>query len=220
MKDYVAVLKHLTSQCKFSDSMRNVLLRGRLVSGIRDDKMLSDLFKENLEDLTFKRAVTKCRAHKQANKDVHALQGGGGWPKRMSVRESSFWKSLSHRQSRSAAESQISKTLAGLSTESEQQCSRCGELHDPKTPVKTLECSDDKSSSSDLNHLSNSEKREPICVDLALEGTPFRMEIDTGAAVSVVGEASYQNISCYDSFFSSRIIQYHKNYGVKRHVFL
>ena len=104
---------------------------------------------------------------------------------------------------------------------SEQQCSRCGEQHDPKTckikkekcfqrgkvghtkracrtlaskatPVKTLECSDDESSSSDLNHLSTAEKREPICVDLALEGTQYRMEIDTGAAVTVVGEASYQ----------------------------
>ena len=76
VKDYVAVLKHLASECIFSDSMRNERLRDRLVSGIRDDKMLRDLLKESLQDLTFERAVTKCIAHEQANKDVHALQGG------------------------------------------------------------------------------------------------------------------------------------------------
>ena len=69
----------------------------------------------------------------------------------------------------------------------------CYTLAAKAKPVKTPECSDDESSSSDLNHLSTAEKREPMCVDLALEGTPFRMEIDTGAAVTVVGEASYQN---------------------------
>ena len=74
VKDYVAVLKHLASECKFSDSMRNERLRDRLVSGIRDDKMLRDLLKENLEDLTFERAVTKSIAHEQANKDVDALR--------------------------------------------------------------------------------------------------------------------------------------------------
>ena len=42
MKDYVAVLKHLASECKFGDSMRNERLRDRLVSGIRDDKMLAE----------------------------------------------------------------------------------------------------------------------------------------------------------------------------------
>ena len=76
MKDYVAVLKHLGSECKFSDSMRNERLKDRLASGIRDDKMIRDLLKENLEELTFERPVTKCIAHEQANKDVVALQGG------------------------------------------------------------------------------------------------------------------------------------------------
>ena len=45
------------------------------MSGIHDDKMLRDLLKDNLEDLTFQRAVTKCIAHEQANNDVHDLRG-------------------------------------------------------------------------------------------------------------------------------------------------
>ena len=116
--------------------------------------------------------------------------------------------------------SQISKTLAGLSTALRNQSSYAVVVGsspprhaDPKTckfkkekyfqsekvghikiasrtlaanvnPVKTLQCSDDESSSSDLNHLSTAEKRgNPI----SLEGTPFRMEIDTGADVTYGG---------------------------------
>ena len=53
VSDYVATLKHLASECKFSDVTRAERLRDRLVSGIRDDKMLRDLLKEKLDDLIF-----------------------------------------------------------------------------------------------------------------------------------------------------------------------
>jgi len=33
IKEYVAVLKHLASECKFRENMRNERLRDRLVSG-------------------------------------------------------------------------------------------------------------------------------------------------------------------------------------------
>ena len=55
VSDYVATLKHLASECKFSDATRAERLRDRLLSGIKDDKMLRDL-KEKLEDLTFENA--------------------------------------------------------------------------------------------------------------------------------------------------------------------
>ena len=55
--DYVATLKHLASECKFSEVTRAERLRDRLVSGIRDDKMLRDLLKEKLDYLTFEIAV-------------------------------------------------------------------------------------------------------------------------------------------------------------------
>ena len=43
VSDYVATLKHLGSECKFSDVKQAERLRDCLVSGIRDDKMLRDL---------------------------------------------------------------------------------------------------------------------------------------------------------------------------------
>ena len=58
--------------------MRLERLRDRLVSGIRDKKMRSELLRLKLEELTFDIAVTKCIAIEQSYKDVEALQGGRG----------------------------------------------------------------------------------------------------------------------------------------------
>ena len=78
MSQYVAVLKHLATECKFNEAMRLERLRDRLVSGIRDKKMMSELLKLKLEELTFDIAVAKCIAIEQSYKDVEALQGGEG----------------------------------------------------------------------------------------------------------------------------------------------
>ena len=76
--DYVATLMHLASECKFSNVTRAERLRDRLVSGIRDDKMLIDLLKEKLDDLTFEIAVSRCLAIEQAKRDVQVFQGETG----------------------------------------------------------------------------------------------------------------------------------------------
>ena len=47
-----------------------------MVSGIWDKKIMSELLKLKLEELTFDIAVAKCIAIKQSYKDVEALQGG------------------------------------------------------------------------------------------------------------------------------------------------
>ena len=46
-----------------------------MVSGIRDKRMMSELFKLKVEELTFDIAVAKCIAIEQSYKDVEALQG-------------------------------------------------------------------------------------------------------------------------------------------------
>ena len=76
VSQYVAVLKHLATDCKFNEAMRLERFRDRLVSGIRDKRMMSELLKLKLEELTFDIAVAKCIAIEQSYKDVEALQGG------------------------------------------------------------------------------------------------------------------------------------------------
>ena len=75
---YVATLKNLATECKFGEAMRTKRLRDRLVSGIRDSKMITELLKVKLADLSFDLAVQKCLAIEQANKDVQVLQGEQG----------------------------------------------------------------------------------------------------------------------------------------------
>ena len=75
VSNYVATLKHLATECKFGEAMRTERLRDRLVSGIRDSKLISELLKVKLVDLSFDLAVQKCLAIEQANKDVQVLQG-------------------------------------------------------------------------------------------------------------------------------------------------
>ena len=73
---YAAVLKHQATDCKFNDAMRLERLRDRLVSGIRDKRMMSELLNLKLEELTFDITVAKCIAIEQSYKDVKALYGG------------------------------------------------------------------------------------------------------------------------------------------------
>ncbi|XP_068671209.1 uncharacterized protein [Montipora foliosa] len=73
VSQYVAVLKHLAMDCKFNDAMRLEMLRDRLVSGIRDKRMMSELLKLKLEELTFDIAVAKCIAIEQSYKDVEVV---------------------------------------------------------------------------------------------------------------------------------------------------
>ena len=75
---YVATLKHLATECKFGEAVRTERLCDQLVSGICDPKMITDLLKVKLADLTFELAVQKCLAIEQANKDVQVLQGEQG----------------------------------------------------------------------------------------------------------------------------------------------
>ena len=56
--------------------MRLEGLGDRLVSGIRDKKMMSELLKLKLEELTFDTAVAKCIAIEKSCKDVETMQGG------------------------------------------------------------------------------------------------------------------------------------------------
>ena len=49
-----------------------------LVSDIHDSKMITELLKVQLPDLSFDLAVQKCLAIEQANKDVQVLQGEQG----------------------------------------------------------------------------------------------------------------------------------------------
>ena len=57
---YVATLNHLATECKFGEAMRTERLRDRLLASIRDSKMITEILKVKLVDLSFDLAVQKC----------------------------------------------------------------------------------------------------------------------------------------------------------------
>ena len=74
VSEYVAILRHLAAECKFNEDMQLERLRDHLVSGIHDKKMMTELLKLKLEELTFNIAVAKCIAIEQSYKDVEVEQ--------------------------------------------------------------------------------------------------------------------------------------------------
>ena len=51
VQDYVAKIKHVAVDCKFSAAVRDERLRDRFVSGVRDDIMVAKLLTKKMEEL-------------------------------------------------------------------------------------------------------------------------------------------------------------------------
>ena len=130
---FVATLKHLATECKFGEAMRTERLRDRLVSGIRDSKMITELLKVRLADLSFDLAVQKCLAIEQANKDVQVLQGeqGPGTPVNAKPGE----------EQTSPKSSPKTEGLRGKDTKKSKPCYRCSGSHNTqKCPFMKERC--------------------------------------------------------------------------------
>ena len=116
--EFVKALKHLATECKFSNEMRTESLRDRLIAGIRDGKMLRALLSKKITELTFEGAVQQCVAIEWASKDVVTLQGGATVNR--------------------GAESET-PTICQMAAK--QKCYRCNGTHNPqRCPFKTATC--------------------------------------------------------------------------------
>ena len=138
VSQYVAVLKHLATDCKFNDAMRLQRPRDRLVSGIRDKRMMSELLKLKLEELTFDIAVAKCIAIEQSYKDVEALQGGKE-PNSVDL----LFKSKQNKKPKTKKEAKPpeKKSFPSPKGPGDQSCYRCLGNHDHKScPYKREKC--------------------------------------------------------------------------------
>ena len=138
MSQYVAVLKHLATECKFNNALRLERLRVRLVSGIRDKRMMSEILKLKIEELTSDIAVAKCNAIEQSCKDVEALQGG-----KESNPVDLLSKSRPSKKPKAKKEAKPSekKGFPSPKEPGDQSCYRCLGNHDHKScPFKKDKC--------------------------------------------------------------------------------
>ena len=138
LSQYVAVLKHLATDCKFNEAMWLERLRDRLVSGIRDKRMILELLKLKFEELTFDITVAKCITIEQSYKDVEALQGG-----KESNPVDLLSKPKPNKKSKPKKETKPSAKKGSPSPKesSDQSCYRCLGNHDHKScPYKKEKC--------------------------------------------------------------------------------
>lgn len=224
VSQYVAVLKHLATECKFNEMMRLERLRDRIVSGIRDKKMMSELLKLKLEELTFDIAVAKCIAIEQSYKDVEVMHGGEPNP---------VYKLKKAKPKPIERESKEPKP-------SQSKCYRCHGDHEHKScPYKKEICHycrkkghiskacrkreraqgshtpanhlDDQDSSSSDDFLGSLEihkvgnKDNVIWVTPEIDGIPLKMELDTGSAVSTIPYKLYKEQFSHAKLLNSGI---------------
>ena len=218
---FVSQLRSLAEHCNFGPSLQ-AMLRDRLVCGINNPHMQQQLLAK--KDLTFDSAFSLTLSLEAAAKNVQALQGAvaavtetqsestvhkvdtrAKQSQRFSSRGAPKRSGLCFRCGRGGH--MVSKCRFKSAT-----CHKCGKTGHIKAAcrskdqsqhqgVKTLlEESTDAAIAMDsmqeykLFAVGSSDGRSPIEVELELDGHRIRMEIDTGASLSLVSEATFKQL--------------------------
>jgi transposase InsO family protein len=71
--NYVHRLRKLSATCEF-DTLRNEMIRDRIVIGVRDSGLRARLLRE--KDLTLERCIDSCRASEMSSQQLKAIDGG------------------------------------------------------------------------------------------------------------------------------------------------
>ena len=189
--------------------METERLRDRLVSGIRDSKMITELLKVKFADLSFDLAFEKCLAIEEANTDVEVLEGEQGSgnpvnkldtakpggeqasskspPKAGGSREKNTKKSKPYYRSSGSHNSQKCPFMkegcfhCGIIGHTQRACRKI-QATQGVTEVNVMEGDDSEESNGeygDLYHVSDSKSRKPISFKIYLEGRPVTMELLT-----------------------------------------
>ena len=166
------------------------MLRDRLVCGVNDERVQRRLLSERETRLDFKRALELANMMESADKNSRELQ------------------------SRASAGTQPQSQKEVYQVTSAGGCWRCGKQHHkpgfktarchncgkvghvcrkaaegrPPRAVKTVPGQQESSEQSPLNQIQSLAERrsQPIIVEVELDGQPLSMELDTGAAVTLI----------------------------------
>nr|XP_047141340.1 uncharacterized protein K02A2.6-like [Hydra vulgaris] len=189
---YITELRRLSEHCEFSEKL-NDYLRDRFVCGLNNENVQQKLL--TIKNLTLETALDTARAYEAAYKDAKILRG---------TREGHI------------EQEEVHKMDTRTRFEKNRECFRCGYMEkkefegrkEKKLGVKQVEIREgsakgntadtDENDSDFLALYSLGEESErvngPVMVNVKINGKEVGMEVDTGAAVSVMAVSAYRRV--------------------------
>jgi len=211
--EYVAELRRLSTNCEFGDTL-NDALRDRLVCGMRNTSAQKRLLAE--ADLTFKRALELAQGMEAAEKNAKALKGTEAAVKKISIPPKNSKRENSSTQSKSTCYRCGRGNHDARSCRfADATCHKCGKkghiapvCRSGKKPqrlgkskespeTKYVATTEDDSSAVDefqLYTVGAKSATRPITVDVQINGKQLPMEVDTGAALSIVSKRTWKTL--------------------------
>ena len=210
---YVAELRALAEHCKFPTDFLNELLRDRLVCGINDQQIQRRLLAKR--DLKLQDAIDEAMSCENATKDYKALQlapedtaqpllkvkmakGQTSPPVRC------FRCNKTGHNAASCRFKSVRCHQCGKTGHLKAACHHRSSQRPAKGGVKSLQAEDDSLLSppaveSEEYQLFAVEAEDvgctpPLTVQMQLDGVPLRMEVDTGAAISIISEDTFKRL--------------------------
>ena len=214
--DYVAALRRLAEHCSFGDMLEE-MLRDRLVCGINNGTIQKRLLAE--PDLTLTKAISVAQAAELADLGARELQlSTAGASKVLSPEDKDIYKCDSDLSARNVESYSKAKECYRCGARHNpdqcrfkfQRCHACGKQgHIAKVCRTHRRAQTSKSDSpsqathqvvelsSNINEYNllpvGCQEGKPLQTTVQLEGHPFVMEVDTGAAVSLINENTYRS---------------------------
>ena len=206
MLEYVAPLRRLAITCEFGNFLDQAL-RDRFVCGMKSESTQKKLLAER--DLTLARAQELARGMEVASQDTRDMR-------HLAVGASGSTDKIHHTDT-SGASGSGNSTPAGSCHRCgkgdhdgrackfrQAKCYKCGKTghiapvcrstgnHKGQHRVRDTHCVDTEGSDVEMHTFTvNRTRAKPIRVELQVAGQPLTMEVDTGAAVSILSESVF-----------------------------